>query len=346
MTSALVTGAAGFIGSHLSARLVAEECRVLGVDDFSPHYERALKELNVASLRRRETLRAARGRSRADRRGAAARRHRRRLPPGGAARSARLVERVRRLRARERQRDARTASTPARRPACGSCSPPPPRVYGNSAELPAAERTALRPVSPYGATKAMTELLAGAYGASLGLEAVGLRYFTVYGPRQRPDMGLARFVEAATAGEPLPDLRRRAAATRHDLRRRRRRRDRRGGAPRPVRERLQRRLRRAPPRCSSPRRAPGGPRHGAADRARGAQGRRRARHLGRHRARPCASWATRRARSCAPAWRLQVAEASRRRAALAVADGPPRDPCHRRDRLQPQPRPQPLPGAG
>jgi UDP-glucuronate 4-epimerase len=76
-------------------------------------------------------------------------------------------------------------------------------VYGDLVRLPADEQASLRPVSPYGATKVMAEVLADAYAASLGLEAVGLRYFTVYGPRQRPDMGLSRFIEACSAGEPI-----------------------------------------------------------------------------------------------------------------------------------------------
>lgn len=202
MTLALVTGAAGFIGSHLSARLVAEGFQVLGVDDFSPHYERALKELNLAPLadERRFELREA-DLALADVTG---------LLEG--------VDVVFHLAARPGVRDSWSgfpdyvrANVNATRALFDACAAARVRVvfassssvYGNAAELPVAERAALRPVSPYGATKAMTELLAGAYGDSLGLEAVGLRYFTVYGPRQRPDMGLARFVEAAVAGEPL-----------------------------------------------------------------------------------------------------------------------------------------------
>jgi len=65
------------------------------------------------------------------------------------------------------------------------------------------ESTPLAPISPYGASKASSEILAGAYAASFGLDAVGLRYFTVYGPRQRPDMGLSKFIEAIVAGRPI-----------------------------------------------------------------------------------------------------------------------------------------------
>jgi nucleoside-diphosphate-sugar epimerase len=202
MTLVLVTGAAGFIGSHLSARLLAEECRVLGVDDFSPHYERALKELNLAPLvdeRRFELLEAD-------------------LALADVASLLEGIDVVFHLAARPGVRDSWSefpdyvrANVNATRALFDACAAAGVRVvfassssvYGNSAELPVAECAALRPISPYGATKAMTEMLAGAYGEALGLEAVGLRYFTDYGPRQRPDMGLARFVEAATAGEPL-----------------------------------------------------------------------------------------------------------------------------------------------
>jgi UDP-glucuronate 4-epimerase len=73
-------------------------------------------------------------------------------------------------------------------------------VYGDAAELPVRETAPLSPISPYGASKVMTEVLGGAYAQTHGLEAVGLRYFTVYGPRQRPDMALARFIEATVHG--------------------------------------------------------------------------------------------------------------------------------------------------
>jgi UDP-glucuronate 4-epimerase len=77
-------------------------------------------------------------------------------------------------------------------------------VYGNATELPVRETALLSPISPYGASKVMTEVLSGAYAQSHGLDAVGLRYFTVYGPRQRPDMALARFIEAVVHGRELP----------------------------------------------------------------------------------------------------------------------------------------------
>jgi nucleoside-diphosphate-sugar epimerase len=76
-------------------------------------------------------------------------------------------------------------------------------VYGNSDRLPAEEDFPPMPVSPYGATKVMTEVLASAYVRGHGMDVVGLRYFTVYGPRQRPDMAIARFIESAAVGAPI-----------------------------------------------------------------------------------------------------------------------------------------------
>jgi UDP-glucuronate 4-epimerase len=202
LTQALVTGAAGFIGSHLSSRLIDEGFDVLGVDCFSAHYDRPLKELNVASLMSGkhfdlfETDLALAN-----------------LPE--------LIEKVDivfHLAARPGVRDSWSdfsdyvhSNINASRSMFDACAAAGVRivfassssVYGESAELPVGEEALLHPVSPYGATKVMTEVLAGAYAASLGLEAIGLRYFTVYGPRQRPDMGLSRFIEAGSAGEPI-----------------------------------------------------------------------------------------------------------------------------------------------
>ncbi|HEV3320941.1 MAG TPA: NAD-dependent epimerase/dehydratase family protein [Solirubrobacteraceae bacterium] len=202
MSLALVTGAAGFIGSHLSTRLIAGGYDVRGVDAFTSHYERPLKELNIAALSSERRFQL----DEID------------LAQTDVPRLLDGVEIVFHLAARPGVRDswgefddyvhANITATRALLDACAAAGvrvvyASSSSVYGDIAELPVAERAALRPVSPYGATKAMTELLAGAYAASLGLDAVGLRYFTVYGPRQRPDMGLARFIEAANAGEPI-----------------------------------------------------------------------------------------------------------------------------------------------
>ena len=77
-------------------------------------------------------------------------------------------------------------------------------IYGDAAELPVRETTLPRPISPYGVTKLAGEHLCGLYARSFGIPAVSLRYFTVYGPRQRPDMAFSRFVRAILQDEALP----------------------------------------------------------------------------------------------------------------------------------------------
>src|SRR5262249_19077175 len=76
-------------------------------------------------------------------------------------------------------------------------------IYGDAERYPTPEDAEPRPNSPYGVTKLACEHLASAYARSFGLEAVGLRYFTVYGPRQRPDMAFARIVDALATGSPF-----------------------------------------------------------------------------------------------------------------------------------------------
>jgi nucleoside-diphosphate-sugar epimerase len=76
-------------------------------------------------------------------------------------------------------------------------------VYGDQALYPAREDAPVAPLSPYGATKVITEQLANAFWRSLGVPVVGLRYFTVYGPRQRPDMAFSRFIARALSDRPL-----------------------------------------------------------------------------------------------------------------------------------------------
>ncbi len=202
MTRALVTGAAGFIGSHLSTRLIDDGLEVRGVDCFSAHYERPLKELNLATLLNEKRFQLIE----AD------------IAFSKVPELIEDVDVVFHLAARPGVRDSWSdfadyvhANVLATRALFDACAHAGVRVvfassssvYGDAPQLPAKEEIELHPVSPYGATKAMTELLAGAYASAFGLDAVGLRYFTVYGPRQRPDMGLSRFIEAASAGEPL-----------------------------------------------------------------------------------------------------------------------------------------------
>jgi len=199
MKPVVVTGAAGFIASHLCEALLAAGCTVYGIDAFSAHYARELKELNLLPSLAHERFAF----------------HELDILDPTLDELVEEAKWVFHLAARPGVRDSwsdfadynranilgtravldATARHRVRLIYASSSS-----VYGDAAELPVSEEAPLRPVSPYGASKAMTEMLSSAYARSRGLEAVGLRYFTVYGPRQRPDMALARFIEAMLAG--------------------------------------------------------------------------------------------------------------------------------------------------
>ena len=212
----VVTGAAGFVGSHLCDELVARGHEVVGIDGFTPFYARALKELNVAALRGVRTFSlyernlldrihgAAEGRPglrpslAGVLEGADAVCHLAGRPGvrGGApvlfeAGNVRTTETVMHSAARAGVRRVLLASSSS--------------VYGPAAR-PVREDAPLRPLSPYARSKLRAELVAGRLARRHGLELVTLRYFTVYGPRQRPDMAFARFVRAALEGGEMPLL--------------------------------------------------------------------------------------------------------------------------------------------
>ncbi|HWA55193.1 MAG TPA: NAD-dependent epimerase/dehydratase family protein [Solirubrobacterales bacterium] len=202
MARALVTGAAGFVGSHLCERLLADGYEVIGLDSFSDHYARELKQLNIAALAGEPRFRLVERDLSSDSIGdlfegadvafhLAAR-------PGVRDSWVEFDDYVAANIVGSRLVFDAAAKAGVRVVYASSSS-----VYGDAASLPVGEQHPVNPISPYGASKVMTEVLAGAYASSFGLDAIGMRYFTVYGPRQRPDMGLSRFIEAATAGEAI-----------------------------------------------------------------------------------------------------------------------------------------------
>ena len=185
----VVTGAAGFIGSHLAEALLARGDDVVAVDSFTDYYDPAVKEENAAAF---EVLRVDLAAEDLDLDGVDGIFH---LAgqPGARSFGPAFADYLRRN-ALATQRLFESAR--GVRVVYASSS----SIYGDAERYPTPEETEPRPNSPYGITKVACEHLAAAYGRAYGLDAVGLRYFTVYGPRQRPDMAFARIVDALARG--------------------------------------------------------------------------------------------------------------------------------------------------
>ena len=200
----LLTGAAGFIGSHLAEVLVGSGCAVRGVDAYTDTYSPLQKRENVAALSRSPlvelvTADLARDDLRPLLRDVDAVVHLAGEPGVTASWGTSFATYVERnVVATQRLLEAATAAGVRRFVYASSSS-----VYGPE-DRPQRESAVPRPLSPYGASKLAGEVLVGAYALQRGLSTVALRYFSVYGPRQRPDMAAHRFIEALLDHRPVP----------------------------------------------------------------------------------------------------------------------------------------------
>jgi nucleoside-diphosphate-sugar epimerase len=201
----LITGVAGFVGSHLAERLLADGHEVYGIDAFIDYYPRALKENNLQGLRTQKRFRfLEKDLLHID------------FPPllagidwifhqaaqAGVRASwgqefGRYVDCN--VLATQRLLEATLEVGTIQRFVYASSS----SVYGDTNILPVTETASLNPFSPYGMTKLAGEHLCSLYHHNFGLPTVSLRYFTVYGPRQRPDMAFHRFCKAIVERQPI-----------------------------------------------------------------------------------------------------------------------------------------------
>jgi len=191
----VVTGAAGFIGSHLAEALGAAGHEVVGIDCFTDYYDPALKQQNARGL---DVRRLDLSEDELDFTGFDGVFHLAGQP--GVRSFGDVFPLYLRRNVLATQRVFERAAADGVRVVFSSTS----TIYGEAERYPTPEDTPPRPLSPYGVTNLACEHLALAYARSFGLDAVVLRYFSAYGPRQRPDMAFPRMIDALVGGPPFP----------------------------------------------------------------------------------------------------------------------------------------------
>ena len=202
---ALVTGVAGFIGSTLAERLLDNGTDVVGIDCFTDYYPRAAKERNLSGPLSRRGFRFVESRIQdADLATLLAdRTHVFHLAAQAGVRKSWgrdfAIYTTNNIEATQVLLEAVTNGPAIERLVYASSS----SVYGDDTPMPFREDALPQPVSPYGVSKLAAEQLCHLYFANFGVPTVSLRYFTVYGPRQRPDMAFHKFLRATLCGEPI-----------------------------------------------------------------------------------------------------------------------------------------------
>lgn len=209
----LVTGAAGFIGSHVVERLLEAGHVVIGFDNFDSYYDRSLKEDNLAAVRSHQQYTFIEGDLRDAEAIAGA--------FGNAAAEGNSIDVVIHLAAKAGVRPSiedpvgytqtnidgtvRLLETMSASDVQDLLFASSSSVYGNTPEVPFREDAWVdHPISPYAATKKAGELICHTYSHLQGMRIAALRFFTVYGPRQRPDLAIAKFTRLITDGKPIP----------------------------------------------------------------------------------------------------------------------------------------------
>ena len=201
----LVTGCAGFIGSHTTERLLRDGHTVRGVDCFTDNYDPALKRASLRDATANpgfELIEAdlVSADPHALLQGIDAVLHLAGQPGVRDSWASGFEIYVQRnITATQRLLEAAKSTNISRFAAASSSS-----VYGNAETYPTTELAVPQPVSPYGVTKLAAEHLCTLYAKNFGVPTVSLRYFTVYGPRQRPDMALRRMIDLSLAGKAFP----------------------------------------------------------------------------------------------------------------------------------------------